>query len=486
MSQIVDKSAAELLAMLRRRQISSVELLGAFRDTIERHDGAINAVVQTDYEGALRNAAAADEARARSSGTGELGPLHGLPMTVKEAFDVAGMPTTWGMESHRGNIAGRNADAVDRLVDAGAIVFGKTNVPAGLADCQTFNPLFGLTSNPWNPDVTCGGSSGGSAAALAAHFTPIELGSDLAGSIRTPAHFCGVFSHKPSYRLVSQVGHSPSPTLEQPDLAVAGPMARSAEDLALMLELLAGPAAHDAAAWRVRLPKPRFDRLSDFRVAVLSNHPACDVDSGMVAAIEELAAELRRSGAQVEDKVEWPIDLESCFHDYMIMIRAVSLGHAPRHVLEPLIAEAAQLSDHDRGYRAAVRRAAALSHHAWSQIDRRRQDLRLAWLDFFRDYDVVLCPVHSSLAFAHDMTEPREDRTILVNGKAQDYNNYLFWPAIAGLSYLPSTVRPIGWVNGLPAGVQLIGPYLEDMTTIRFAGLLDELVAWNPGPVRAE
>ncbi len=482
MSQIVDKSAAELLAMLRRRQISSVELLGAFRSTIERHDDGINAVVHTDYESALRHAAAADEARARSIDPGELGPLHGLPMTVKEAFDVAGMPTTWGMESHKGNFAARNADAVDRLVSAGAIVFGKTNVPEGLADCQTFNPLHGLTTNPWKPEVTCGGSSGGSAAALAARFTPIELGSDLAGSIRTPAHFCGVFSHKPSYGLVSQVGHSPSPTLEQPDLAVAGPMARSAGDLALMLELLAGPAAHDAAGWRVSLPKPRFDRISDFRIAVLSNHTACDVDSGIVAAIEELASKLRRSGAQVDDKVEWPIDLERCFDDYMVMVRAVSLSHAPKHVLEALIREAAQLGNHDRSYRAAVRRAAALSHHAWSGIDRRRHDLRLAWQDFFRDYDIVMCPVHSSLAFPHDTTTAREDRTIRVNGRAQDYNNYLFWPGIAGLSYLPSTVRPIALVDGLPAGVQLIGPYLEDMTPIRFAALLEELVEWNSRP----
>ncbi len=466
-------SAGELLSLLAAGRISSVEILDELTRAIELHDGRINAVVTRDFERAYRQARAADEARSRHAA--ERGPLFGLPMTVKEAFDVDGLTTTWGLPAFRDNVARRNAEAVDRLVEAGAIVFGKTNVPEALADCQSSNTLYGVTSNPWDVRLTCGGSSGGSAAALATGFTPIELGSDLGGSIRTPAHFCGVFSHKPSYGLVSQIGHSLSPGITQPDLGVVGPMARTAQDLGLLLDILAGPAKHDAIGWRLELPKARADRLSVFRVAVLSSHPVCDVEDGIVSSIDALAAALRQAGAKVDDKPEWPIDLVRCYQDYMIMMRAVSLSQSPPDVLRQLAAEAAGLDDDDMSYRAAVRRAAALSHHAWSAIDRRRNDFRVAWRRFFRDYDVVLCPVHSSLAFPHNTTIAREDRVIEINGRRQDYNDYLFWAAIAGLCYLPSTVRPIGMVRNLPVGIQIVGPYLEDASTIRFAELLDPL-----------
>lgn len=461
--------------MLRAREISSVELLEEFRRQIERHNPWVNAIVAVDYERALRQARACDDARSRLTAD-EQSPLLGLLMTVKESFDVAGMATTWGLPAFRSNQAVRNAEAVDRLADAGAIVFGKTNVPAGLSDCQTHNVLFGRTNNPWNRDVTCGGSSGGSAAALAARFSPVELGSDLGGSIRTPAHFCGVFSHKPSYGLVSLVGHSPFPTMGRPDLAVAGPMARNADDLELLFRILVGPARHDAPAWRVDLPAPRFDKIEAARVAVLADHEACPVDAGIVTAIQELAGDLRRAGAKVEENVAWPIDLVRCCQDYMLLVRAVGFSHAPRTELAGLAAEAGKLADNDESYRAAVRRAAALSHRDWAEIDERRQSFRAAWDAFFRDYDVVMCPVHSSAAFPHMTDLPREERTILVNGRAQDYNGYLFWLSIAGLSYLPCTVRPIGRSAGLPVGVQLIGPYLDDLTTIQFARLIEDVV----------
>lgn len=477
-------SAGELLALLNARRISSVELLEQFVKAIESDDGKINAVVNRDFERAFEQAKAADEARGRSADTNSLGSLHGLPLTVKEAFDVEGLPTTWGLLSHKGNIAKQNAEAVDRLVDAGAIVFGKTNVPEALADCQSSNPLYGTTSNPWDHNLTCGGSSGGSAAALAAGFTSIELGSDLAGSMRTPAHFCGVFSHKPSYGLVSQIGHSLSPGITQPDLSVAGPMARGAADLSLTLGVLAGPTRLDAVGWSVKLADSRADNLADFRVAVLSDHKICDVDNDIVASIDGLAHSLRRAGAQVDENPPWPIDLELCYRDYMVMMRAVSLSQSPPDVLKRLSDEATSLREDDFSYRAAVRRAAGLSQHAWAARHRRRNDFRMAWQRFFQAYDVVLCPVHSSLAFRHSTTIAREDRTIEINGRQQDYNQYLFWAAIAGLSYLPSTVRPIGMARGLPVGVQIIGPYLEDLTAIRFAELLDDLCPTINYPLR--
>lgn len=476
-------SSADILRALAARQISSVEVLQHFIARIEAHDGAINAVVVRDFERALTRAKAADDRRLRSS-PDDLGRLHGLPLTVKESFDVAGLPTTWGVPSRTGHRASADAEAVARLAAEGAIVFGKTNVPDGLADCQTSNTLFGRTNNPWDLARTCGGSSGGSAAALAAGFTCAELGSDLAGSLRTPAHFCGVHSHKPSYGLVSQLGHSLDADSTQTDLTVIGPMARSAADLRLLLDCVAGPSGMEASAWKLVLPNSRGRRLEDFRVAVLLDHGACEVDSAISEAIMMLGRDLERAGATVDFAAAWPIDLELCWQDYMIMMRAVGSRRAPPDALRQLSDQAAALPSGDRSYRAAVRRAAGLTHHAWLALNSRRGRCREVWQRFFQSYDVVLCPVHSSLAFAHDTASAREDRTLEINGRLQDYNQSLFWLAIAGLSYLPATVRPVGLGAGLPIGIQIIGPYLEDMTTLRFAELLDQLCLPLADPLR--
>lgn len=467
-------SASDLLALLATKQLSSVELLKHFIARIEAHDGEINAVVVRDFDRALERARAADERRLRGR-QDTLGRLHGLPLTVKESFDVAGLPTTWGMRSRASHRAAADAEAVARLASEGAIVFGKTNVPEGLADCQTANPLYGRTSNPWDLALTCGGSSGGSAAALAAGFTCAELGSDLAGSLRTPAHFCGIHSHKSSYGVVSQLGHSLEADATQTDLTVIGPMARSASDLRLLFDCIAGPSGFETIGWKLALPESRCRRLRDFRVAVLADHGACPVDDAIRAAITGLATDLQGQGAQVDFTPEWPIDLELCWQDYMMMMRAVGTRRASVETLRELSEQAAGLRREDRSYRAAVRRAAGMAHHSWLSLNSRRGRCREAWQQFFRTYDVVLCPVHSSLAFAHDTASSREDRTIEINGRRQDYNQSLFWLAVAGLSYLPSTVRPISLARGLPIGIQIIGPYLEDMTTLRFAELLDEL-----------
>lgn len=471
---IRDLSACELISLLVARRISSVEILDELVRAVDVHDHRVNAVVVRNFERAYKHARKKD--RVRSPQTFESRPLDGVPMTVKEAFDVEGLATTWGLPAYRNNIARDNAETVDRLVDAGAIIFGKTNVPEGLVDCQSSNPLYGRTNNPWNTDLTCGGSSGGSAAALAAGFTPIELGSDLGGSIRTPAHFCGVFSHKPSYGLVSPIGHSLSPGIGQIDLFVVGPMARYAEDLRLVFDAIVGPMKQDAKAWRVGLPEPRGRRLQDFRVAVLSDHAGCTVDASIVRNLDALAASLRRLGVSVDEKPEIPVDLARCHHDYILLMRAVSLSHSSEEARR-LAQEPAILEDDDTSYRGAVRRAAGLSHYAWHLINRRRNDFRMAWSRFFRTYDVLLCPVHSVPAFPHNLAVAREDRVIEVNGRPQDYNQYLFWAAIAGLSYLPSTVRPIGMAGDVPVGIQIIGSYLEDRTTIRFAECLDEVCA---------
>jgi amidase len=252
-------------------------------------------------------------------------------------------------------------------------------------------------------------------------------------------------------------------------------MARSVEDLRLLLDAIMGPAALEAPGWRISLPNSRAETLNGFRVALLCQHQACDVDDGTVSSILELAEALRRCGARVDDQVEWPIDLDVCHQDYMVMARAVALRHGSPEALQRMAEGSSPLEETDRSYRAAGRRAAGLSHHGWHVMNERRHQFRLAWQRFFQSYDVVLCPVHATQAFPHNLETAREDRTILVNGRFQDYNASLFWLAIAGLSYLPVTVRPIRLSNGLPVGVQIIGPYLEDATTLRFAELLEEL-----------
>lgn len=468
------ETATGLLSLLASREISCLELLRQYIDHIEKHDPDINAVVCRDFERALVLAAEADRGRSGTSSSCSR-PLLGLPITVKESFDVAGLPTTWGMPAYRNNIASRHAEAVERLVEAGAIVFGKTNVPTALADSQTFNPVFGTTNNPWDHRRTSGGSSGGSAAALAAGFTSLELGSDLAGSLRTPAHFCGVFSHKPSYGIISQSGHSIRADPTQPDLSVVGPMARSIPDLELIMPILCGPGGLETMAWRLDLPGPRASRLKDFRVAVLPNSNACEVDHDIEGAVMQVAENLRSEGTRVDLDVEWPVDLERAWQDFMVMMRAVASRSTSAEDLRRWSDDVPNLRSDDRSYKAAVRRAAGLSHREWLFLHGQRNSLRVAWRRFFQDYDIVLCPVHSSLAFAHDTATLREDRVIDVNGRPQDYNQSLFWMAIASLGSLPSTVRPVSLARGLPIGIQIIGPYLEDRTTLRFADLLGEL-----------
>ena len=262
------QSATSLLAQLRERRIGSVELLELLFKRIERLNPRLNAVVALEMEQARAEARAADGAPANRRGL-----LHGLPVTLKDAWEVAGMRSTCGLPELAHHRPDRDADAVALLRGAGAIPFGKTNVPSGAADGQSYNPVFGVTNNPWNVERTPGGSSGGAGAAVAAGFTPVELGSDIAGSIRIPAHFCGVFGHKASYGIVPMRGHIPPPPGSNAivPLGVAGPIARSPADLELLIDVLAAPAEPDRAAWSIRIPPSRHERLADFRVGVLAD-----------------------------------------------------------------------------------------------------------------------------------------------------------------------------------------------------------------------
>src|ERR1700680_4114206 len=298
-------SATRLAGEIRDRRIGCLELLDLFVARAEQYNPALNAIVAWQVEKARERARAADAALAR----GELwGPLHGVPMTVKESFNVAGLPSTWGNPPWRDNIEADNAVLVERLIAAGAVIYGKTNVPFMLQDAQSYNEVYGTTNNPWDKSRGPGGSSGGEAAALAAGLSALGAGSDIAGSLRNPAHYCGIYAHKPTWGLIPTRGHSPTGALTPTDISVVGPLARDAQDLDLALRVLAGPDLLQQAAWRVELPAPRHRRLADFRVAVCTNSPLCEIDASVAERFVAVVAALKHDCAPVDEAARPPLD----------------------------------------------------------------------------------------------------------------------------------------------------------------------------------
>lgn len=441
-------TAAELAADLRAGRISSVELLNRSIERIEKFDSQINAVVTRDFERARSSAAAADAARAH----GERLPLLGVPVTVKDAFNVAGLPTTWGIPGTENALAAQDAVVVRRLKAAGAIVIGKTNVAMHLADWQSSNPIFGTTNNPWDLARTPGGSSGGSAAALAAGYVPLEFGTDLGGSLRVPAHCCGVFAHKPSHGLVPMRGCAPPGTPElsvggQIDLAVAGPMARSAVDLALALDIVAGPDDADAVAYRLALPPARQTALKAFRVLVLDEHPLVPTSKAVRASLRRVGDNLARIGCRVEHSSPLLPDLQRVASLWGQLMWALITADMPGE--------------------------AGIGHRDWIQADRARMGIAHQWRAFFEAWDVILCPVMPTPAFLHDHCD-METRRLPIDDREIPYKDQSAWSSIATLTGLPSTAMPIGLSDeGLPIGMQIIGPRLEDRTPIAFAQAME-------------
>ena len=447
-------SATKLVEALANREVTSAELVDAAIVRIETVDPDVNAVVVRDFDRARRAARAADAALAR----GERRPLLGVPMTVKEAVNVSGLPTTWGVPRFKGWMPDHDTLAAARLKAAGAVILGKTNVAQWLHDWQSDNPVYGRTNNPYDLSRTAGGSSGGAAAALAAGMTSLELGSDLAGSLRIPAAYCGVYAHKPSYGLVPLRGFAPPGVDGAPiPLAVLGPMARTAEDLSLALSILAGPEGDEAKGYRVDLPAPRHARLGDYRVIIADDHPTAPLDDEIRSAINSVAERLEALGAQVQRGTALLPDVErsnKLFRDMMGVI----------------------------GGRGAPRGSAGPSAQQWLDMVDAQLALRREWATRFETADVVLTPVSVTLAFPH-ATEPELfARELTVNGQRVPYVSQTAWIGMATVANLPATVAPIGRsASGLPVGVQIIGPYLEDRTTIEFAKLLaDELGGFSP------
>ena len=457
MNEALFRTAADAAALVRRKDVSARELTELLLARIDAVNPAVNAVVELRREAALQEAAAADEA----TGRGVRGPLHGVPMTVKESFNVAGLHTTWGNPAFKDYVAETDATLVRRLKQAGAIIVGKTNVHFMLADFgQTANELYGVTNNPWDTARTPGGSSGGGAAALAAGMSFLEYGSDLVGSIRIPASFCGVYGLKPSVGIVPLTGFQPPGPPPGPSemtyMSAVGPLARSAGDLRTALEATAGPEAPAANAYSWVLAPPRHTRLNDFRVGVVLDHEQAPVSSEVGALLSDAVAALSRAGATVVEG--WPDGVDP-------VEQAESFGF---HV-ELFFA----FQEPGDGFAQAA---------DFLEQENRRMAARAAWSRHFDAADVFVCPANFTLAFPHD-SSPFEERTIVTPEGEQPYTNQPFWNSHASLPGLPAVVAPIGRTpGGLPVGAQIIGPLYEDDTPLVFAELLSELVGGYEPP----
>lgn len=469
------RSATQLAAAIRARKISSAELLELYLARVATHNPRLNAVIELAVPRARKRARAADAALARGD---RIGKLHGVPMTIKESFDVAGLRTSWGDPALKDNVATRDALAVERLEAAGAIVFGKTNVPLMLADWQSFNAIHGTTSNPWDTTRGPGGSSGGSAAALAAGLTGLEAGSDIGASIRNPAHYCGVYGHKPSWGIASPRGHALPGIVAASDIAAIGPMARSATDLAVALDAMAGPDDIDGRGWRLALPRDTRRELGAFRVAVMLDDRNAEVDQTVQTVIGDLAAFLRRQRVKVSLTARPAIDFDALMRVYIALLRAATSARLGDAALADMAAAAARLGADDESYYARMLRGNTLRHRDWLRANEERHRMRLAWDAFFGDWDVLLCPTATTAAFKHNQTGERWERMLAVNGRAQPGTEQMFWAGLGGVCYLPATVAPAGATrDGLPVGVQIIAAQYRDHTAIRFAQLLER--AWR-------
>lgn len=480
MSDILYATAIETARAIADKHMSAVEVLDAHFARVDAINPTINAIIWQDREAARAEARACDAETARGESRG---PLHGVPVTVKESFDLAGAPTTWGIPEWKNNIARTDSDAVKRYRAAGAVVFGKTNVPLKLADWQSFNDIYGSTANPWDTSRTPGGSSGGAAAALATGMTALEVGSDIGSSIRNPAHYCGVFGLKPTWAAVSMQGHLPEGWHADIDIGVGGPLARSADDLTLAFDLLKGPSRFEASQWASNLrPDPR-NHVREFRVALMAGDPAVQVDTAYLEALSAFADRLEAAGATViRDRLP-DIDSEAHFTLYLKLLgAAMSGGMSDADVAATIAPFADQPADVQRIFGTRVA-GTAISHREWLDLNNRRLAARLAFDAFFEDVDILLAPVCAGPAFLRNETPPRFSRRIDINGKQVLETEQLFWSGYSGVVGIPSAVGPMDRIGGLPVGYQAIAGHGRDYTALAFARAVEaEFGGFVPPP----
>ena len=479
MTNLTFAAAVDIAAAISAGTVSSREITQHYIDRIESLDTSVNAVCVRLFEHALQAAEEADRRQAKGE---SLGPLHGVPMSIKESYVHANTPATWGIPAYRDNIAAADGLAVARFKAAGAHFLGKTNVPIDLGDFQSYNEIYGTTNNPWDTSRTPGGSSGGSAAALAAGFTALEAGSDIGGSIRTPAHFCGVFGHKPTWGIVPMQGHELMSGVPDADLSVCGPLARDPRDLRLALDIMAEPAGRQAVGWQLHLPEYTLNDLQGLKVAVWASDDMAPVSQETQARVLQVAARFEELGAQVDYQARPDFDVRKAHMTYESLLTAVMSSAKPESVVVATQAKVAALDPADQSRDAVVSRAGVMLHRDWIRHNFRREKLKEAWDQFFTEWDILLCPQFTVPAIAHDH-RPFEDRTIEVDGQPRSYFEALFWAGIVVASHLPSTVFPTGLgSDGLPIGLQLVGGPYQDRKTIEVSRLISDAIGGFVAP----
>ena len=460
-----------LAEKIKNKEISSLELTQHYIERIEKYDGDINSVIVKTFDEAILAATEADEAISKKQ---ELNILHGVPMTIKESYNIEGQSTTWGITDFKGNIAKEDGLAVKRFKKSGAHFLGKTNVPLNLADFQSYNDLYGTTGNPWDVKTTPGGSSGGSAAALAAGFTSLEAGSDIGGSIRNPAHYCGVFGHKPSHAIIPSSGHELIPNVPEPDLSVCGPLARSAKDLEIALDIMAGPIERESRGWQLNLPESRRSNLKDFKVAIWSNDEIAPVSREIAERCEEVGKNLESVGVNVSYAAKPDHDFLKSEINYQLLLQSVMQSGMSEEEFKKIEEIANNLEPNDSSVEAILARGTVLSHRNWIRQNYAREQTKISWENFFNKWDILICPQLATTAIEHDHRKI-SDRTIMVDNQEQRYFQQIFWPGLAVNAHLPSTVFPTGLSrDGMPIGLQAIGGAYEDKTTIKFAELYEQ------------
>ncbi len=467
------ETARQLAKRVSSKEISASELTNYFINRIERFDEKLNAVVVKDFDRARAAAAAADKLQASGA---NLGPLHGVPVTIKESYNIEGLPTHWGIEPLKGNIAAEDAQYVKQLKSAGAIFLGKTNIPVNLGDFQSYNPVYGTTNNPWDVSRTPGGSSGGSAAAMAAGLSGLEAGSDIGGSIRNPAHFCGVFGHKPTYGVVPWQGHALPGMNKMADIAVVGPLARDAEDLKLSMDLVVGAEPVNAPGWKLDLPRPQKQSLKEYKVAIWLDDSEFPVSQEVMDRTQMVADTLSRQGATVSDVARPDIVAKDAYETYIQLLQGALSGSFPDDVYAGMKAGAAALPSQTQSDAELMLKGATQDHRVWNGLNNHREAMRFAWQQFFGEWDILVCPIMPTAAFVHDQSEMME-RTLNVDNHNIEYIRQIFWAGMTGVAYLPSTVFPTGPnKDGLPIGLQAVGGEYFDYQCIDFSRLMAEQI----------
>ena len=465
------KSAKELAKLIKDKEISSFELLEYYIARVEKFNPDINAIIVKNYEEAYEIAKKADELISKGK---TLGPLHGVPMTLKESYSLNGTALTFGIPEFKDNISDSDALSVERLKNAGAVIFGKTNVPIRLADFQSYNDIYGTTNNPWDLTKIPGGSSGGSAAALAAGLTGFETGSDIGGSIRNPAHYCGVFGHKPTWGLLPPRGHALPGGVAQPDLSVIGPLGRSAEDIETGVMVMAGPDEIQSAGLKLDLEKPQKSNLKEYKVAVWTNDEIAPVSQEVQNRVIAVAKTISDAGGEANFDARPDFDINKYKEVYGSLLHPTMASRTTDEDFQKLLDDAQKLDPNDNSEAAFTLRKQVSYVRDYNIANNERTHFRWAWHNFFKEYDAVIAPIMATDAIDHDHGKYGE-RTIMVDNDERPYFEQIFWAGIAINSYLPSTVIPTGLSdNGLPIGIQIIGPEYGDLKTIGLAKLLEQ------------